>query len=69
MAIQMAKQTFKVKGMHCKSCEKLLQMDIGGIPGVKSVKANHKTGAVEVGGDGFDAAAVKKAITADGYSL
>ena len=62
-------QTYKVKGMHCTSCEKLLQMDIGEISGVKSVKADHKKGTVEIEGEGFDAAAVKKAITADGYSL
>jgi len=63
----MPKQTFKVKGMHCPSCEKLLQMDIGDIPGVKSVKADWKKGAVEVDGDKVDAGAVKKAITGAGY--
>lgn len=55
--------------MHCPSCEKLLQMDIGEISGVKSVKADHKTGMVEVEGAGVVASAVKKAITADGYSV
>ena len=67
--MSMGKQTFKVKGMHCPSCEKVLQMDIGEISGVKSVKANHKTGIVEVEGEGFDAQAVKKAITANGYTV
>ena len=65
----MAKQKFMVSGMHCTSCEKLLQMDIGDVPGVKAVKANHKTGLVEVDGEGFDANSVKKAITQNGYSL
>ena len=65
----MAIQAFKVKGMHCTSCEKLLQMDIGEISGVKSVKADHRKGIVEVEGSGFDESAVKKAIVADGYSV
>ena len=64
----MAKMAFKVKGMHCSSCEKLLQMDIGDIEGVKSVKADWKKGTVEVDGDKIDAGAVKKAITAAGYT-
>jgi len=64
----MARQIFKVKGMHCPSCEKLLQMDIGDISGVKSVKADWKNGTVEVDGDKIDASAVKKAISGAGYS-
>ena len=63
------KLSFKIKGMHCPSCEKLLQMDIGDIPGIKSVKANWKAGTVDVEGDKIDQAAVKKAIASDGYSL
>ena len=64
----MAKEIFKVKGMHCPSCEKLLQMDIGDIAGVTSVKADWKKGTVDVGGDKIDSGAVKKAISAAGYS-
>ena len=64
----MAKMAFKVKGMHCPSCEKLLQMDIGDISGVKSVKADWKKGTVEVEGDKIDQNAVKKAISGAGYS-
>lgn len=63
------KQVFKVTGMHCASCEKMLQMDIGSVPGVKGVTANHKAGVVEVEGEGFDANAVKKAIVQNGYKV
>ncbi|MEM2138008.1 MAG: heavy-metal-associated domain-containing protein [Candidatus Anstonellaceae archaeon] len=63
------KQTFSVKGMHCPSCEKLLQMDIGELKGVAKVAANHKTGIVEVDGTGYDASAVKKAIEQNGYKV
>ena len=55
--------------MHCASCEKLLQMEIGELNGVKSVKANAAKGTLEVEGEGFDAAAVKKAITQNGYKV
>lgn len=65
----MAKQTFKVVGMHCASCEKILKMDIGGINGVKSVKANAASGMVEVEGDGYSVAEIKKAITQNGYKV
>ena len=63
------KQSFKAKGMHCPSCEKLLQMDIGDIAGVKSVKADWKKGTVEVDGDKIDENAVKKAIQDNGYKI
>lgn len=63
----MAKQTFKVSGMHCASCEKILKMEIGELAGVKAVKADAVKGIVEVEGDKFDPAAVKKTITQNGY--
>jgi len=64
----MATMSFSVKGMHCPSCEKLLQMDIGDIAGVKSVKADWKKGTVEVEGEMIDKIAVKKAISGAGYA-
>lgn len=67
--IGMAKQSFRVSGMHCPSCEKVLQMDIGDIGGVRSVKADFRTGSVEVEGEGFDPSAVKRAITQNGYKV
>ncbi len=63
------KKTFKAGGMHCPSCEKVLQMDIGEIAGVKSVKADYKAGTVVVEGAGFDDSAIKKAITQNGYKV
>jgi len=63
------KQTFKVAGMHCASCEKVLKMDIGELAGVKSVKANAVSGIVEVEGEGYSVAEIKKAITQNGYKV
>ena len=64
-----AKMAFKVSGMHCASCEKILKMEIGELAGVKAVKADAVKGIVEVEGDKFDVAAVKKAITQSGYKV
>lgn len=61
------KQTFKVSGMHCSACEKLLQMEIGSLAGVKAVKANAVKGTVEVEGERVDPSAIKKAINENGY--
>ncbi len=38
-----------IKGMHCVSCEKLLDDELASIPGVKSVHADRKKGTVELG--------------------
>ncbi len=64
----MAKQSFKVSGMHCSSCEKLVGMEVGAIKGVKSVRANAAKGIVEVEGN-FEPAEVKKAIVGCGYKV
>lgn len=44
----MAKTTYFVKGMHCKSCELLLESSICDFPGVKSVKATTADGQIEI---------------------
>jgi copper chaperone CopZ len=65
----MAKMTFKVRGMHCPSCEKLLSMEIGDLPGVEGVKADWKAGTVQVEGGKLDSDAIKKAIRDSGYKI
>ena len=42
--------------------------DLGSLPGITSVKADWKAGAVAIEGASIDTAAVKKAIKAAGYS-
>ncbi len=67
----MNKQIYKIKGMHCRSCEILLENSISKIDGVKKVNTNFKRGIAEVEfsdnpiADELIAAAVKEA----GYSL
>ncbi len=49
-------ETFKVKvvgeqTIHCSGCENAIQMGLSRLPGVKKVKADHKTQLVEVNAD------------------
>jgi sulfite exporter TauE/SafE/copper chaperone CopZ len=37
-----------INGMHCRSCELLLEENLKNIPGVKKVEANYKTGKAEL---------------------
>lgn len=63
------KATFNVR-MHCGSCEKIIEMAVGELPGVGRVKADSKTGKVEVE---FVTPATKSsieaAIIAEGYHV
>lgn len=44
----MAKIALKVGGMHCPSCEALIQDILGEDSGIKRSKADYKKGEVEV---------------------
>ena len=63
------KLTLKIKGMHCKSCEILIQDSLEEL-GVKS-KADHKKGAVEVEFDNnkISQDKIKQAIEKEGYKI
>lgn len=39
---------FTVEGMHCRSCSALVQMEVGELPGVASVQADHQSGIADV---------------------
>lgn len=45
---QLKKYTFKVKGMHCKSCTMLIEEDLSAVPGIKNVRANLESNLVEL---------------------
>lgn len=64
---KMAKSSFKVSGMYCESCEKLLKMEIGDVKGVKAVHAEYAKGTVDVEGDKLDEKQVEAAIRKAGY--
>lgn len=44
----MKKLTIDVTGMHCKSCELLLERSLGGVENVEKVHASESRGTVEI---------------------
>ena len=65
------KKVFKVGGMHCKSCNALIEDVLGDEEGVKAVKADFETGTVEVEYDEgkVDERALKLLIENEGYEV
>lgn len=65
----MVTRQFVTTGMHCPSCSKLIEMDLGELEGVHAVSVDHRTALAEVTYD--DAAvgpdAIIAAIVAAGY--
>lgn len=48
----MSQKKIFIEGMHCRSCEILLEEDLGKLSGVKRVNANFKKGTALLSGDG-----------------
>lgn len=44
----MNKKTYKISGMHCASCEALLEKEIAILPGVANCEASHKKGTLQI---------------------
>lgn len=65
----MPTQTFQVEGMSCGHCELSIQEEVGEIPGVTSVKADHTTGKVVVEGAEVSREDVDKAVEEAGFKL
>jgi Cu+-exporting ATPase len=38
----------KIKGMHCASCEVLIERKLRQLPGIRDVKINHATGEARI---------------------
>ena len=65
----MATQTFQVESMSCGHCELSIQEEVGEIPGVTSVNADHTTGKVVVEGAEVSREDVDKAVEEAGFKL
>ena len=60
-----------IKGMHCRSCELLLEDKIGEVQGVKHVKVNYRKGEAEIG-HGADIPSgeeIARAVKESGYEV
>ena len=65
------KITVPIAGMHCRSCELLVEDSLTEVEGVKSSKVNYKKGEAEIYFDQEkpDAGEIEKAIRGAGYAL
>lgn len=65
----MSKIKVNIKGMHCRSCEILLERSISAVPGVTKVRVNHTSGIAEIEYSQLDKENIESAIKDAGYSL
>lgn len=67
----MKKDTYDIAGMHCRSCEIVVEDNISKIPHVNKAVVDHKTGQAQVYYEGQrpDESQVAKAVRAAGYVL
>lgn len=66
----MYKRIVHIKGMHCRSCEILIEDELNKIPGVYKVMVSHKKGIAELDYEGhiYDKS-IEQAVTEAGYEL
>lgn len=67
----MNKLSIPIKGMHCRSCELLIEGNLKKISGITHVSVNHKTGKAEVSycGNAPTDEAISGAVAEAGYSI
>ncbi|MDO8512964.1 MAG: sulfite exporter TauE/SafE family protein [bacterium] len=59
-----------IKGMHCRSCEILIEDELNKIPSIIKIAVNHKNGIATIRHEGtVDMEAVNKAIQDAGYEI
>ena len=63
-------KTIKVSGMHCRSCEILLEDSISDIKGAKVLSADHKKGEIKVTIENDSLLSeIKKVVEKEGYKV
>ena len=65
------KQTLKVEGIHCTSCEAILKDSFGELPGINTVKISAANGQVAIDFDEkkVTLATIKNVILKEGYRV
>ena len=65
------KTELKIKGMHCPSCEVLIKEGVEELPGITSIKVDHKKGKAIVNYDESRTKldAIKQAVQKEGYEV
>ena len=63
-------KTIKVSGMHCRSCEVLLEDSISEIKGAKVLSADHKKGEIKISlEDESLMSQIRKIVEKEGYKV
>ncbi|MBU3979663.1 sulfite exporter TauE/SafE family protein [Patescibacteria group bacterium] len=63
-------QIIDIKGIHCASCELLIEEEVTKIPGVSRCKVNYRKGRADILHDGqIDQGLIQSAIEEAGYSI
>lgn len=66
----MNRTTIAIKGMHCRSCELLVEDELLKVPGVAKVRVSHRTGTAEIQyATTLSRRSVARAVRTAGYSL
>jgi copper chaperone len=67
----MKKIMFEVEGMHCRSCEVLIEDALGEMNGVESINISHQEGIVKVefNESKTNENKIEKIITNEGYKV
>ena len=65
------KVKIKVEGMHCKSCDMLIEDALMDLDGVETIESSFETGIVKISFDESKVKmdAIKKVIKAEGYEV
>lgn len=68
--MSMHREIIDIKGMHCRSCEMLIEDELLKIPGVHKVVVNHKKGTAEIyHKEKLNLQRLEQAISSAGYCL
>ncbi len=67
----MKKTTVPIKGMHCRSCELLIEEELSSIPGVSKVSVSEKSACAEIcyESDNLQVNQIEDAVIKAGYSV
>jgi sulfite exporter TauE/SafE/copper chaperone CopZ len=63
------KKTFHISGMHCVSCETLLEKELQEIPSIQNSKASHKKGTLEIEAKKIPLKKIEEAVQKCGYEI
>lgn len=65
--VMSSQMTYSVPGMSCEHCRAAVECEVGAVPGVALVEVDLGSKLVQVTGDGFAEADIRRAIDEAGF--